>query len=51
MSLVEYRCTCGKLLFKSDASGGRVQVPCPRCGTVKLVKVCPPPVRLAVVRA
>lgn len=51
MTLVEYRCTCGKLLFKSDAPAGRVQVPCPRCGTVKMVVVRPPPVRLTAVRA
>jgi len=51
MSLVEYRCPdCKRLLFKSDCPGGRVQVPCPRCGTVKMVRVIPP-IRLVTARA
>lgn len=52
MSLVEYKCpSCGKLLFKSDAPTGQVQLPCPRCRAVRLVSVRPPPVRLTAVRA
>jgi phage FluMu protein Com len=52
VSLTEYRCpTCQKLLFKSDAPTGVVQTPCPRCRSVKMVQVRPPPVRLTAVRA
>jgi DNA-directed RNA polymerase subunit RPC12/RpoP len=44
--VIGYRCPkCGKLLFKSDAPQGAVQVPCPRCGAIRLVKVGPQPVK------
>lgn len=31
----EYRCNCGKLLFKSPEFSGVVEVKCRRCGKVK----------------
>jgi phage FluMu protein Com len=42
---------CNRLLFKSDADQGRVQVPCPRCKTMRMVDLARRPPRLAVVRA
>lgn len=33
--LVEYRCTCGKLLFKGLLCEGCVQVKCRRCGALQ----------------
>lgn len=53
MTLVEYRCLkCGRLLFKSDAATGRVQIPCPRCETVQMIALKPSPtLRLTAVPA
>lgn len=33
--LHEYRCDCGKLLFKSPFFTGRIEVKCRRCGFIK----------------
>ncbi|HUO55865.1 MAG TPA: hypothetical protein VMU27_00285, partial [Candidatus Paceibacterota bacterium] len=33
--LGEYRCSCGKLLFKGTLSAGVVEVKCRRCGSTK----------------
>lgn len=36
----EYHCPeCGRLLFKSDASAGVVQTPCPKCRAIRTVPV------------
>lgn len=32
----EYRCNCGKLLFKSPGFSGCVEVKCRRCGRIKV---------------
>jgi phage FluMu protein Com len=34
--LMEYRCTCGKLLFKSPYFEGAVEIKCRRCGRITL---------------
>jgi len=40
--VIEYRCpACGRLLFKSDSTQGKVQLPCPRCGAIRLLQVGP----------
>lgn len=31
----EYRCDCGKLLFKSPFFTGRIEIKCRRCGSIK----------------
>lgn len=33
--LHEYRCDCGKLLFKSPYFFGKIEVKCRRCGCIK----------------
>ncbi len=33
--LHEYRCDCGKLLFKSPSFSGKIEVKCRRCGSIK----------------
>ncbi len=37
-SLKEYRCTCGKLLFKGHIVLSVIEIKCKRCGTVCLVR-------------
>lgn len=42
---------CQRLLFKSDAEQGRVQVPCPRCKRLRTIDVGQRVPRLAAVSA
>lgn len=37
-SLKEYRCTCGKLLFKGLILLSVIEIKCKRCGTVRLIR-------------
>ncbi|MGB3988481.1 MAG: hypothetical protein WBK67_02185 [Minisyncoccales bacterium] len=37
-SLSEYRCDCGKLLFKGALASSVVEVKCKRCGKIKVFK-------------
>jgi len=37
-SLKEYRCTCGKLLFKGHIVLSVIEIKCKRCGTVRLIR-------------
>ena len=34
--LNEYRCNCGKLLFKGDLKKCRVEIKCKRCSQIKV---------------
>ena len=36
-NLSEYRCDCGKLLFKGDLKDCRVEIKCRRCGEIKTI--------------
>jgi len=33
----EYRCNCGKLLFKGSGLSGKIEIKCKRCGTIKSI--------------
>ena len=33
----EYRCSCGKLLFKGDVVKGCVEIKCKRCGMMRVI--------------
>lgn len=37
----EYRCVCGKLLFKSPMFSGSIEIKCRRCGRVRLFSAPP----------
>jgi phage FluMu protein Com len=37
--LSEYRCPCGKLLFKSPLFWGRIEIKCRRCRDVKVFEI------------
>jgi len=35
--LNEYRCDCGKLLFKGTLVDCKIEIKCKRCGEIKLI--------------
>ncbi len=37
VSLEEYRCRCGKLLFKGHFLAGEIEIKCKRCGKISLL--------------
>jgi len=37
----EYRCVCGKLLFKGEAFSGALEIKCKRCGRIQVVDGLP----------
>ncbi len=37
-NLQEFRCECGKLLFKGDLVTGKIEVKCRKCHKLMLVK-------------
>lgn len=41
--LHEYRCDCGKLLFKSPFFMGRIEIKCRRCSAIKVFEKAPNP--------
>ena len=36
-ALNDYRCDCGKLLFKSSGLSGKIEIKCNRCGKIKAI--------------